>query len=141
MKADWDVDEELGEGKLEAIVTDLYDQMFDDILIGFLFRDSHKPSLIESQQEWVRAHIGRRAVKWTGPSIRTIHRQLPILVGHFDRRHFILRQLMEKHDVPQHVADAWLGLDAALRTLVLNVGAQQRDALLQESTYSEKESV
>lgn len=134
MKKDtWDLDEELGEGTLAAICTDLYDQMFDDILIGFLFANSHKPSLIESQQEWLRAHLGRRAQKWSGPSIRTIHRQLPILSGHFDRRHFILRGLLDKYEVPEHVREAWLDLDLSLRTLVLNVGAQQRDALLQDS--------
>ena len=128
--ADWNIDAEVGEGALEAVVTELYDRLFDDIIVGFLFRDSHKPSLIESQQNWVRAHLGDRAQTWDGPSIRTIHKTLPILSGQFDRRHQILREVLEAHEVPEHVRDAWLELDSALRPLVLNLGAEEIDRRL-----------
>lgn len=128
--SDWNLDEELGEGRLDAMLTEFYDELFADVIVGFLFLPHDKAELIASQGRWLRGHLGDRAGSWTGGSIRTVHQHLPILPGQFDRRHYILKQLLERWEVPAHVRDEWLRLDAALRPLVLNVGATRRDRIL-----------
>lgn len=59
------------------------------------------------------------------------HRGLPILAGHFDRRHVLLKETLERHDVPQHVREAWLDLDQRLRPLILKKGRAAADELNQ----------
>ena len=125
----WNLDEELGVGQLEPMIREFYDTLFDDVLVGFLFTPHDKESLVASQMRWLRAHLGDRSGSWDGGSIRALHEHLPILAGHFDRRHYVLRQLLQRWDVPAHVQDEWLRLDESLRPLVINLGAAAADAL------------
>lgn len=128
---DWDFIEELGgEEKALALMRHFYDRLFDDMIIGFFFDNSDHEALVRSQLAYVHAHIGGRQGSYDGPSIRKAHAQLPILTGHFDRRHQILRETLEKFDVADHVREAWLGLDVAMREMVINQGAQRRDDIL-----------
>ena len=129
--SDWNLDEELG-ADLEPMIREFYDELFDDVIVGFLFQPHDKEELIASQIRWLRAHLGDRAGTWDGGSIRKIHARLPILSGHFDRRHHILKLLLERWDVPDRVREEWLLLDAALRPLVLNLGAIERDRILSD---------
>lgn len=115
------------------MISEFYDELFDDVIVGFLFHPHDKADLIASQLRWLRAHLGDRMGTWDGGSIRKIHAHLPILAGHFDRRHHILVGLLDRWDVPEHVHDEWIALDASLRPLVLNVGAIERDRILSES--------
>ena len=130
--SDWDLDEEVGTARLEAMIRELYDVLFADVLVGFLFEPHDKEMLIASQQRWLRSHLGRRSETWQGRSIRASHEHLPILSGHFDRRHFVLRGLLERWEIPDHVRDEWLQLDQSLRPLVLNLGAERRDQMLED---------
>jgi hemoglobin len=127
----WSLTEEVGgAGRLRALVTRLYDRFFDDMLIGFFFEGHDKERLIDSQIEYVRARLGDEDVRYTGPSIRRAHLELPILSGHFDRRHQILTEVLEEFEVPARVRDAWLELDRSLRPLVLRTGSEAVDEIL-----------
>lgn len=127
MADNWNVIEELGgEEKARALLTDFYDQLFDDIIIGFLFAKSDKSELVESQMKWVSANLGDRSGSYDGPTIRASHGDLPITSGMFDRRHEILRGVLEAHDVPQEVRQAWLELDRSLRSNVVRWGSKSR---------------
>ncbi len=117
---------------LEPMIREFYDELFDDVIVGFLFQPFDKEKLVASQIRWLRAHLGNRSGDWDGGSIREIHQRLPILAGQFDRRHFLLRQVLERWKVPEHVQMEWIRLDQALRPLVLNLGAMQRDRVLEE---------
>lgn len=129
--ADWDIIEEVGgEGAMQTLMRRFYDRLFDDIIIGFFFDNSDKEALIASQIAYVHAHLGSRKGSYEGPSIRDAHSDLPILVGHFDRRHKILGEVLEEFDVTDRVRKAWLELDQAMREMVINQGAQRRDELL-----------
>lgn len=126
--SDWDVIEEVGgRERIEEIVGRFYDLVFDDLFIGFLFRDADKEKLVQSQIDYVHAHIGSRRGTYEGPSIRKAHAQLPILAGHFDRRQALLKQVFEEFDVPDHVREAWLQLDRSMRPMVLKQGREARD--------------
>ena len=128
--ADWDVIDEVGGREtMEAMMRRFYDRLFDDVIIGFMFVDSDKEALVQSQIDYVYANIGNRGGDYEGPSIRRAHADLPILSGHFDRRHTILEETLREFDVPEHVRDAWLKLDRSMREMVLNQGAMRRDEL------------
>jgi len=122
-----------GEDALRAMMQDFYDRIFDDPIIGFLFAGSDKAALVESQIAFVTAHLGDRSGTYEGPNIRRAHEDLPILTGQFDRRHKILEETLAHHDVPEDVQKAWLELDQSLRNLVVNLGAQKRDQILNDS--------
>ena len=129
--SDWDVIEEVGgRAAIEEMMRHFYDRLFDDVIIGFFFADSDKEALVQSQIAYVRANLGGRHGDYQGPPIRKAHADLPILSGHFDRRHQILAETLEAFDVPQHVREAWLDLDTSMREMVLNHGAQKRDDML-----------
>lgn len=127
----WNLDQELGDD-LEPIVRSFYDKLFVDIMVGFFFQPHDKDHLIESQISWLRSNLGDRSGSYSGPSIRAAHEKLPILVGHFDRRHELLKQTLEEFDIPDQVRDEWLSLDQKLRPLVVKMGASARDEILAE---------
>lgn len=124
----WDVIEEVGgETRMQELMRAFYDRIFDDMMIGFFFAASDKEALIASQIDYVHAHLGSRLGRYQGPPIRQAHQKMPILVGHFDRRHQILKDVLAEFDVPEHVREAWLGLDRAMRDLVIRQGDQARE--------------
>ncbi|WP_158542731.1 group I truncated hemoglobin [Lujinxingia litoralis] len=130
MSTPWDVIEEVGGAeRMEAMMRAFYDRLFDDLMIGFFFMKSDKEALIASQIAFVHAHLGSRQGDYAGPPIRRAHQQMPILVGHFDRRHQILREVLDAFSVPEHVKEAWLGLDRAMRDMVIRQGDQAREEL------------
>jgi truncated hemoglobin YjbI len=128
--ADWNLIEECGgEAALKTLLRDFYDRIFDDVIIGFLFANSDKEALIESQFDYVTSVLGDRSGSYDGPTIRAAHQNLPILGGQFDRRHMLLKVVLLEYGVPEHVMDAWLELDQSLRDFVVNMGAAKRDEL------------
>ena len=128
--ADWSLDEALGGAdRLDAILEDLYARLYADVMVGFFFLPHDRQALIAHQRDYLRAHLGRREGRYTGRSLAKAHAHLPILPGHFDRRHRLLVQVLEAHAVPAHVREAWLALDLAARPLVVRLGGAARDAM------------
>lgn len=114
-----------GEPALRAVLRDLYDRLFDDVMIGFLFAGKDKDKLIEHQL-WFTAKFLGGPSRYEGKSIPDAHAKVPILKGHFERRHHLLRQVLDAHAVPAHVRDEWLRVDASLRTAVMKSGEAAR---------------
>ncbi len=127
----WNLIDEVGEEVLLGAVTDFYDRVFNDLMIGFLFARSDKDHLIKSLVHYMATHIGKPVERYRGPSIRAAHEAIPILPGHFDRRHQILRETLEEHSIPVHVRKDWLALDLALRDNVIRHGSVVRESILQ----------
>ncbi len=131
----WSLIEECGgEHALRALLTDFYDRLYDDLFVGFFFLPHDKTQLIQHQFTYLTNHLGRRPAKgsiapYEGKPMATAHQHIPILAGHFDRRHVILKDTLLTHDVPEHVRIAWLELDQSLRPLILNRGKQAAHAL------------
>ncbi|WP_249755630.1 hypothetical protein [Microvenator marinus] len=126
----WNLIEEVGEERLIELVTAFYTRASQDMMIGFFFDDSNIPEQVVNLIHYMDTHIGRSEQKYRGSSIRKIHQTMPILPGHFDRRHQILKDVLEEYAVPAHVRKAWLDLDLALRDNVIKGGARVRDELL-----------
>lgn len=137
IRAKWSLIEECGgEERLRAILQDFYDALYNDVFVGFFFLPHDKQTLIEHQFAYVTHHIGKRPQEgarapYVGRSMLDAHKSLPILAGHFDRRHVLLGETLARHEVPEHVRIAWLDLDQRLRPLILKKGRDTADALNQ----------
>lgn len=123
----WSLPEAIGgEAALMALLKDFYDRLYLDLMVGFLFEPHDKATLIAHQYSYVCAYLGDRAGHYQGRSMRGAHQALPLLGAHFDRRHVILKQVMEAHQVPAHVKQAWLELEQRLRPFIVRQGATAR---------------
>ena len=114
-----------GEPVLRAVLRTLYDRLFDDRMVGFLFAGKDKERLIEHQL-WFTARFLGGPSRYEGKSIPDAHAALPLLKGHFDRRHHLLKQALAEHAVPEHVSAEWLRIDESLRSAVLKSGEEAR---------------
>jgi truncated hemoglobin YjbI len=115
-----------GEAALRAVLQTLYDRLFDDVMVGFLFAGKDKEQLI-THQLWFTARFLGGPNRYEGRSLPEAHAALPLLPGHFDRRHHLLKQALAEHRVPAHVAEEWLRVDASLKTAVLKTGEPARE--------------
>ena len=115
-----------GEEGLRRVLRTLYDRLFDDVMVGFLFAGKDKEKLIEHQL-WFTAKFLGGPSRYEGRSIPDAHAALPILPGHFDRRHQILKEVLEEHHVPPQVRDEWLRVDQSLRYAVIKSGEEARE--------------
>lgn len=103
---------------IRSVVADFYDRLFSDVMVGFFFHGHDKGELTERQTQLVARALGGDVV-YEGRPIREAHAGLPILPGHFDRRHRILAETLADHGVDGAARDAWLSFDRRLRPLIL----------------------
>lgn len=106
-----------GEAGIRAVMTDFYDAVFADVMIGFFFRHADKQRLIDKETEFSARMLGGD-VEYTGMSLPKAHGKHPIMGGHFMRRLQLLKEAMDKHDLPQPVRDAWVQHTHELRRQV-----------------------
>lgn len=114
-----------GEAGLRRVLRALYDQLFDDLMVGFLFAGKDKEKLVEHQL-WFTARFLGGPSRYEGKSMPDAHAALPLLPGHFERRHFLLRQVLTEQAVPEAVATEWLRVDRSLMHAVLKSGEEAR---------------
>ncbi len=107
----------IGPDKLREVITDFYDRLFSDLMIGFLFQGKPKQQLIEREWQFTANFLGGN-VPYEGRTIRKAHARSPILGGHFERRLQILRETMNAHQVPAAVQEPWIAHTQALRAQV-----------------------
>jgi hemoglobin len=116
----------IGQDRVRAILQSLYDQLFVDPIVGFLFEGKDKQHIVEQQLAFTCHFLGGPQ-KYEGKPIPKAHAALPLLPGHFDRRHYLLARIMEDHHVPDDVRRTWLQIDQGLRSSVLVSGEEARD--------------
>lgn len=115
-----------GEARVRAVVQALYDRLFEDPMVGFLFAGKDKARLVEHQVAFTCAFLGGPR-RYVGKPLPEAHAQLPLLPGHFDRRHWLLREVLEEQGVAEEASAAWLSIDQGLRQSVLSAAAQARE--------------
>ncbi len=121
-----------GETKVRAILERLYDALFEDPMVGFLFEGKDKAHIVEQQVAFTCAFLGGPQ-EYEGRALPEAHSRLPLLPGHFDRRHWLLRQALDEQGVAEEAKSAWLRIDQGLRGSVLASGADARAETRQES--------
>ena len=107
-----------GEGPVRAVLQSLYDRLFDDAMIGFLFAGKDKAHIVEQQVAFTCGFLGGPQT-YSGLPLPRAHANIPLLPGHFDRRHRLLAQALDECGVPEDVKRVWLQIDLALRPSVL----------------------
>lgn len=128
----WSLSEEVGGlERLTEMMRVLYRRIFDDIMIGFMFVNVDFDQIVANQVQYTRAQLGNEQVEYTGMPIRRAHQPHPILPGHFNRRHELVKEVLREFEVPQHVFDAWVELELTLKDLVIRTGAQARQKMLE----------
>jgi hemoglobin len=114
-----------GEVPVRAVVRSLYDKLFDDPMVGFLFAGKDKAHIVEQQVAFTCAFLGGPQ-RYLGKPLPEAHAALPLLPGHFDRRHRLLEQVLSEERVPESVRLIWLRIDESLRPSVLAAGDAAR---------------
>ncbi len=107
----------IGGETLRKVISDFYDRVLDDVMIGFLFAGKDKQRLIDKEWEFTARLLGAD-VAYTGRPIRAAHAKSPILGGHFARRLQILKETLAAHAVDPEVVRVWIDHTNALRHLV-----------------------
>jgi hemoglobin len=107
--------EKIGDVKLRAVLTDFYDRVFRDVMIGFMFQGKDKQHLIDREFELAARMLGASHIAYTGRPMRTAHGAHTIFGGHFERRLQILRETMADHAVDAEVQHVWIEHTQALR--------------------------
>jgi hemoglobin len=107
--------DQIGAEALRAVLTDFYGRVFDDLMIGFMFRGKDRQHLIDREYELTAALLGAPGVTYTGRPMPAAHAQHAIFGGHFERRLQILRETLRDHRVDPAVQQAWIDHQLALR--------------------------
>lgn len=114
-----------GEAPVRAVLQALYDRLFVDPIVGFLFEGKDKQHIVEEQVAFTCRFLGGPH-RYEGKPLPEAHAALPLLAGHFDRRHFVLEQVLDEQRVPDEVKREWLRIDQSLRSSVLAAGEEAR---------------
>jgi hemoglobin len=115
-----------GEDRVREILQALYDRIFIDPMIGFLFEGKDKAHIVDQQVPFTCRFLGGPQV-YEGKPLPAAHAHLPLLPGHFDRRHRLLQQVLDECNVPPDVKRVWLQIDEALRPSVLASAEEARE--------------
>jgi hemoglobin len=116
-----------GEQGLRAIISEFIDRVFDDIMIGFLFRSVNRRALKQLEYQHAAEHLGG-PVQYRGRPLAEAHAKHRILGGQFARRTELLRQTLVTHKVPDDIVAHWLAYTESLRPLVTaDAGGQCTD--------------
>ena len=75
-----------GEANVRTVLRSLYDKLFDDPMVGFLFEGRDKAHIVEQQVAFTCGFLGGPH-KYGGKPLPEAHANLPLLPGHVDRRH------------------------------------------------------
>jgi hemoglobin len=115
-----------GEPKLRAIIERFVDRVFDDVMIGYLFRAADRERVKDKEFEFAACHLGA-AIAYTGRPIAEAHRAHRITGGQFMRRLQILKETLAEFQVPERVREHWLEHTLGLASQVTDNALDQCD--------------
>lgn len=106
-----------GEARLQEIIGAFVDAVVDDVMIGFFFRNVDRQRLKRLEYEFAAQHLGA-TVKYSGRPISQAHASHRIMGGQFMRRMQILREILERFEVPEAVREHWILHNEKLRPAI-----------------------
>ncbi len=113
---------------LRSLVADFYVRVFDDVMIGYLFKGVDRQRLEDLEVQFVARFFGHD-VAYEGRGMRQAHHHVRILRGHFLRRRQLLVETLADHGVPMDLQVAWLAHVDALMPAVLSSPGAHDDCL------------
>jgi truncated hemoglobin YjbI len=115
-----------GEAKLRPIVERFVDRIFEDVMIGYLFRAADRQRVKDKEFEFAAHHLGA-PVAYTGRPLAEAHRAHRITGGQFMRRLQILKETLAEFQVPDRVRDHWLSHTLGLQAQITDNALDQCD--------------
>ena len=115
-----------GEAVLRPLIARFVDRMFDDIMIGYLFRAADRDRVKAKEYEFAARHLGAE-VAYTGRPLDQAHRAHRITGGQFMRRLQILKETLVAFHVPAAVSDHWIEHTLSLQAQITNNALDQCD--------------
>ena len=117
-----DLFKQIGEENIRAVVEDFYDKAFSDPLISHFFFGKDKQRLIEMQVTFSAILLGSKEHSYQGRPMQKAHSGLPFKNVHFNRRQVLMRESLEKKNIPPALATEWLNLEEKFRALIVKDG-------------------
>jgi hemoglobin len=115
-----------GEPQLRAIIERFVDRIFDDVMIGYLFRAADRARVKDKEFEFAARHLGAPVV-YTGRPLTEAHRAHRITGGQFMRRLQILKDTLAEFRVPEPVREHWLAHTLALKAQITDNALDECD--------------
>ena len=120
---------ELGEARLRQVIDVFVDRLFEDIMIGFFFRNADRSRIKEMEFQFTAKFLGAD-IEYQGRPLAEAHSKHPIMGGQFARRLQILRETLEEYRIPPHIREAWLEHTESLRPLITGDKGSDCDPML-----------
>jgi hemoglobin len=114
------------EANLRAIIERFVDRIFDDVMIGYLFRAADRQRIKDKEFEFAARHLGAQ-LTYTGRPLAEAHRAHRITGGQFMRRLQILKETLAEHQVPAEIREHWLNHTLALQAQITNNALDECD--------------
>jgi truncated hemoglobin YjbI len=115
-----------GEPALRAIISRFVDRLFDDIMIGYLFRAADRERVKAKEYEFAARHLGAE-VEYTGRPIPDAHRAHRVTGGQFMRRLQILKETLAASQVPASISQHWIEHTLSLQAQITDNALDQCD--------------
>ena len=90
------------------------------LLLGYIFKPFDRQKLITDQAEFVNRSLGGPHRDYEPRNLKQIHRPLKITSGHFDRRHQILKDVLDQYEVESDIKKMWLDLDLKFKAVIIS---------------------
>lgn len=103
-----------GHPGVAAVVREFVRRVFDDVMIGFHFRDADYEAIVRHETDFACAFLGGPE-RYQGRPLAVAHGPHPITGGQFLRRLVILRAVLEQRGAPPEVIRRWLEHSETLR--------------------------
>jgi truncated hemoglobin YjbI len=115
-----------GEAALRAIIESFVDRLFDDLMIGYLFRAADRQRVKAKEFEFAARHLGA-SLEYTGRPLAEAHRAHRITGGQFMRRLQILKETLAEFHAPPEVSAHWIAHTLSLQAQITNNALDQCD--------------
>ena len=111
---------------LRRIMERFVDRIFEDVMIGYLFRAADRQRVKDKEFEFAARHLGAPVV-YTGRPLAEAHRAHRITGGQFMRRLQILKETLAEFQVPENIREHWLNHTLALQAQITDNALDQCD--------------
>lgn len=115
-----------GEPAVRRIIDRFVDRVFDDVMIGFFFRNANRERIKQKEYEFAARHLGAD-VAYTGRALTEAHAPHRIMGGQFMRRLTILKETLDEFGVPAHIATHWISHTESLRPAITHDAPDECD--------------
>ena|SRR6188768_3191565 len=106
-----------GEAGLRPVMNRFVDRVFDDVMIGYLFRSADRDRVKQKEYEHAAEQLGA-PVKYSGRPLAQAHAPHRVRGGQFMRRIQILRETFRESGLPEAVGDAVVEHNMKLQALI-----------------------